>query len=227
MAKKICVIGNSHLGAVVKAHRESAPELDYQFTFFGAPWPQFDNIAVVNNWIMGATFSYGDGSPEVTTYDAFVVYGGIMCAQQIAIKDDEMRDAGFSLAVRVATLRNQVHHSVCRKIVWMLHASSKKPVFLLSNNPLLNLPAITSSESFQSAEDLLRSASNPGRYLSFPSDLLGEGFLPKKQFFKNSVYIDGAERDDHFDFHDNEHMNVMGGRLVLNGLIEGLRSALI
>lgn len=129
---KVCILGNSHCGALISAWRAGLPNAGgISLTFFAAPsrrQPDYkvsDGVLLPTSDKVAKMLGYTSGGRDrviPSEYDRFLVYG--MIAQPPAIQPAR----GRSLALREAILRDRFENSRARKTVTDLRRITDKPI---------------------------------------------------------------------------------------------------
>ncbi len=196
---RVCLIGNSFLGAVRRAY-ESLPNRDkYIFDFFANAGSDFDKLTIIDHKIVNAPHHSG-GSDDVRDYDCFVIYGDAPTPLNCAIFDRGLSRELYSSSVR----------------------STAKPLFLLSHN-VNQVGNIGTRAQNEDGVALMAPLISPCQLIEFPAELFLENGRPKQQYYKGSLNIAGQEADRNDNtLRDRYHLNVDGGALILSAIMASL-----
>jgi len=223
-AKKILIIGNSFIGAVMKAY-ELSPAIARGATidFAGAGGINYQHIRVVNGQIENARTTLNSGAASIREYDTIFVYGGIPNPHEIAALKTSLESSGFSSQVVQAALRDYIETSVGVGLYREIKAAVASSVFAISGNVASNSPALT-GEDYQSGIELLRSFLGDS-YHPFPQNIFSRDLVPKPELYRGSVRINGSKYEGDKPLkHDVNHMNEEGGAIVLRSIVEATKA---
>lgn len=223
---KICVIGNSHVGALKRAWDEICDEyLEHNLTFFAMGSTGINGLAVQNGKLIATTsklrsaieFTSG-GLTEVIpeSYDAFLVYG---LSAIIRLQDINFY---YSSAVRKQALLDVTSSSLSFTTIKKLRAVTSLPIYV-GHNPLKASRVISTmdrsqdySNHIEQLNSLVYSSEN-AQLIPQPANTLVNGVATKEEYTLGSrtlavVAVGGSELHDKGD---NFHMNDVFGEVWL------------
>ncbi|MEW2915296.1 hypothetical protein [Leisingera sp. JC11] len=129
---KVCVVGNSHCGALIEAWRQICGSwADLSLTFFATPGTKIRNVALRDGKLVGLTddvreilkvTSGGLQECDPEQYDSFLFYGLIKSPKA------EHTDVKYSAAVREAALTDRCVESNAARLIGQLRTVTDKPV---------------------------------------------------------------------------------------------------
>lgn len=219
-AKKILVVGNSFIGAVMKAYDLRPPIADgASMDFAGAGGVNYQLIRVTDGRIHNARTIKNSDASSLDDYDAIFIYGGIPNPHQIADLKARLKKSRFSSQVVNAALSDHIGGSTGLSLYRQIKAAVSVPVFAISENVASNSLPLTQAD-YQAGVELLRTFLNDS-YRPFPSDIFSEELVPKLELYRGSIRINGNkyEGDDPLK-HDIYHMNEEGGAIMLRSIVE-------
>lgn len=220
---KICVIGNSHVGALKLAWDEL--RLDYpgkEFTFFACGGSGMKEMVVSNGRFIAGNVrlkrrleytSGGVGEVVPEDYDLFLVYGLGLALTPF----DET--AFYSLAVKEAARKDRLEKSLNFRVCELLRTITNKPVFI-AHNPF---PSQALKKGKRVSIDKVREEVSwckkflecRASFVSQPEVTIVDGFYTKQEYSKGSRKLETGDKDDG-DLHpedDFTHMNVEYGKV--------------
>jgi len=220
-AWRVCLIGNSFLGAVRRAY-ESLPNRDkYIFSFFANAGSDFDKLSIIDHKIVNAPHHSG-GSNDVRDHDCFVIYGDAPTPLNCAMFDRGISRESYSSSVRSTAVASWLGQFNAIKLVHALRDVTEKPMFLLSHN-VNQVGNIGTRAQNEDGVALLAPLISPCQLIQFPAELFLENGRPKQQYYKGSLNIAGQEADRNDNtLRDRYHLNVDGGALILSAIMVSL-----
>jgi hypothetical protein len=214
--KKLLIIGNSFIGALVAAFHKQ--KTIYEIDFLGSGGINFDLIDLDGDNIVGGDYSTVSTDLNLRKYDAVLIYGDLPSTQNLYNLSREL--ICFSSMVIHDTLNDYIlsSHScyLYNKIVARIGADR---VFITSHN--IKSGSNLSLQKFDSFVkffiDLFASS-----YIKLPAQLVIDGVV-SHHFYNNSLLLDGKLAKLSTDVspdllvkHDDYHLNAEGGILYLN-----------
>lgn len=225
MSPKICVIGSSYIGAPFRAYKElPSAQREYEVDFYGRGAGRFQDIRIVDGQVRNARFSSNDKSINVRDYEAFVFYADLPSPYDLATVISECLSANASRQLIKALVKDIVHSTATFRVAKGLGEAGGKPVLLLSRN-VPAPPKVTLHEAaYETIASLLRRAVTPYIYVPFPRALFTSDFRPDPKFYQGSLDIAGEVAGTN-ERRDRNHMNELGGRLILNLIFKNVSEA--
>ncbi|MBY5927083.1 MULTISPECIES: hypothetical protein [unclassified Halomonas] len=232
MKRKVCIIGNSHAGALKRAW-DLVPEWHSanELTFFAARANGMRHLHLKGHTLIPRSrmlkesirfTSGGLDSINVSDYDTFLIYGLQMEAFFIE------PGSFFSAAVIRQSLLDSVDSTLSFNILKMIRSVTDKSIYI-GHSPLLTMNSdedwTYSSEDYLSGVRLMNDevlSSYCATLIAQPSATIVNGIFTKSEFLKGSKRLSvGDNRDDqvHPD-HDDRHMNDTFGREWLSHFFE-------
>lgn len=241
---KLCVIGNSHCGALHdgwKQIRDTRPGDEVTFFADRARYASRIRIETVGKIFKThrlvprdertasafRTTSGGQDAINVKDYDYFLVYG--LNSQPTVDQDDRQ----FSAAVREATWEDRVTGTAAFGVAKKLRALTKVPVLAMANpyrTPLdgVEVPPIDDLVAEEVAFYRRRWAETLGvTFLPQPAETVLAGHATVPAFGKGSRHLQVAEGETvgaHGETED-QHMNADYGKIVMQYVLDNLAEA--
>lgn len=217
---RVCVIGNSMVGAVLKAYRDRSPS-NYSFHFFAHPGLEYEHIRFDGTTIVNVPFSSSTDF-DMAHYDAFVVYGDLPTPLQAARYWRGLSPDLYSDQVRGAAFKGWLRRSKSMRIAQEVGLLTGRPVYCLSKNSLLHDDIGPKAEA-EEGSVLLTAAMEPHGYIPHPDKLLNSDGRPDPAYYIGSLNVLGEEPDrmqqpEHHHFHFNRE----GGAIMLDQVIRWL-----
>ncbi len=219
--RRICVIGNSSVGAVRVALSGRAPPESYDFSFFASGGDKYDKISLRGDRLVGAEVDSG-GDPELASYDGFVVHGRFPAGFEARLFARSLASARYSARVRAAALNDWRSHYKSWGLGLLLHERYGRPVLALSRNIFASERAGEASERREGDEAMARLAA-PLRFAPLPDALFEAEGRVRREFYSHYVNVHG--RESRASNPDEWHYNREGGGLILDSLLENLEAA--
>lgn len=222
MGKSIYVIGNSFVGALIRAAAEN-PSIGQEITVAAAGGVNFCKIGLENGILTNCRIYNAKDPLDVRNAKAIFVYARLPTPHDMATSEMRLTAQGYSTQVIAATHRDMVETSESFLLYSRLRLWTKAPISLLSSNIPSNSKPIKRN-AYERGTLLIRRILGDN-YLEFPPELFGEGYVPRNEFYKNSIRITGdsvaSMGEDEFSRrkHDITHMNVLGGSVILHSII--------
>ena len=221
---KVCIIGNSYIGAVRKAYQSGEVKTDpYDIAFFASPGERFKNVDIVDGEI--SNIYLGDNeSKSVKDYGTVVVYGDMPLPSHVLFAFRRVPAEKYSRAVRKSCLLAWLLGFNSYRLVSALVARQMPKVILLSRNYPVREETGTHDERVDGVnliQEMLESAS----YLPAPRILFGDDGKPRQEFYNGSLNVAGDEPDrTKQPFHHLDHLNLAGGQVMLAAIVDYLRA---
>jgi hypothetical protein len=221
-ARRICVIGNSSVGAVRAALADRGAAERYDLSFFASGGDKYDKIRLDGDRLAGAEIDSG-GDSILAGYDAFALHGRFPAGFEALIFARGLAAARYSRAVRAAALRDWRDHYKSWGLGLALHARFGKPVLALSRNVFASERAGARLERAQ-GDEVMAGLIAPLRFVPLPDALFEEDGQVRRPFY--SRYINVRGRESAAGGLDEWHYNREAGGLILDGLLRALDAAL-
>jgi hypothetical protein len=218
---RICLIGNSYLGAVRRAY-ESLPNRDkYTISFFAGAGSAFDKLGITENTIVNASHHSG-GSDDVREYDCFVIYGDAPTPRNCIQFTNSIPSTRYSTSVRLSALDGWMSQFKTIKLVYLLREMTDKPIFLLSRNVNQSEDIGTPAEN-KDGIAVMESIIRPCKFIQFPETLFLSNRRPNPKYYQGSLNVSGEEPDRlKQPRHHHYHLNADGGALILSAIMTSL-----
>ncbi len=220
-ARRICVIGNSSVGAVRVALAGRAPHPSYDFSFFAGGGDKYNKIGLSGDRLVGAEVDSG-GDADLTRYDGFVVHGRFPAGFEGRLFERSLASARYSRNVRAAALEDWRGRYKSWGLGLVLHQRYGKPVIALSRNVSASERVGEAPERREGDEAMARLAT-PLRYSPLPDALFEADGRVRREFY--SHYVNVHSRESRAATLDEWHYNREGGGLILDSLLESLEAA--
>ncbi len=224
---KLCIIGNSFAGSVYRAYQLQSDEFRnrIRIDFHAAGGVNFKNIAVAEGRVVNARSIAVKHGNVIADYDAVIVYGPLPNPEEVAAMRWYMYKIGISSQVSDAAVMDSITASESYRLCRMLEPSGRSNILALSRNPRSNGDAVNPRRFSAAVRDIALGLGSI-RYIPFPSFLFGPDYVPKFEYYKDSVRIDGSSGQSPTQAkQDIYHMNALGGGLVLGGILLALALA--
>jgi hypothetical protein len=226
VSARICILGSSYIGALYKAYQQGgSARHKYEVDFYGRQAGSFREMRISDGHVRGARFSSREDFIAIDNYDAFVIYADLPAPQDLEKVLRECRRASASGQLMKALVGDIVRATASFRLARSLGGANGKPVLILSRN-VVSPPKIALDEmTYDRLVAMLRRAVAPCIYLPFPRELFTGRFRPDAKFYQGSLDIAGdiAGTDAR---RDRNHMNELGGRLMLDTILDGVDAAL-
>jgi hypothetical protein len=236
---KLCVLGNSHVGALKIAWSKSMashPHLD--LSFFAAPGTGFSKVQLEGERLVPTTerlkelFEYTSGgfdSIDIKSYDAFLVYG-----LGLSIPRRRADDRRYSNAVVSASYLDVLMKSLNLQMCYLLRSVTQAPIYVghnpipsigeVSENPVESVRVATLSymEAFELISRILLGQGM--RLIAQPNETFLKDWMTNPHYCIGSLKLDVGKRDSS-DFHDLDdviHMNEEFGQVWLDSFLKML-----
>lgn len=215
---RICVLGNSFVGALQRAYTTSTPEQGLSsYGFFASAWPEYLDLDVADGVIVKAAVS-NRCSARVADYDACVVYGDLPGPDEAAAMWDSLPSRRYSEQVRAAALRCWAEGRHALRLARRLTDAGATRIALVSRNPDLTQSA-GARETRSRGASLIEAAIAPFVYVPHPDELFDANGFPKAEFYKDSLNVAGEQPDRALQpAHHHTHLNAPGGKLLLTAV---------
>jgi hypothetical protein len=221
---KVCVIGNSHIGAIKRAYEsDDIVSNPYEFFFFARPGKNFAELTIQNGVINGAIYFDKTASFSVDDYSVAIVYGAFPLPEQVLDFFKSLSSDNYSTAVRKASLLNWMMYYHGCKLASALAARPQLKVFVLSRNYATDMRVAAQAE-LSEGRALIQEMIQPASYIPAAKDLFSETGIPRTDFYNGSLNVLGEEPDrSEQPLHHVDHLNLSGGKVVLAAIIDSLR----
>lgn len=224
---KLCIIGNSFAGSVYRAYQLQSAEFRgrVRIDFHAAGGVNFKSIAVEEERIVNARAIAVKHGDCIADYDALIVYGCLPNPEDVAGMRWSMYESGISSEVSDAAVFDSISASESYQLCRMLEPFGRSKIFALSRNPRSNGGSMDQQEHDAAVGDIVAGLGTIG-YIPFPRSLYDAEYVPKFEYYKGSVRIDGSSGQSPTQAkQDIFHMNAKGGGLVLGGILQALKLA--
>jgi hypothetical protein len=218
--RRICVIGNSSVGAVRVALGDRPPE-GYVFSFFANGGPHFDRIGFSGDLVVGAD-AVSNGDPDLRTYDAFALHGRMPAAFEALRFARGLDSRRYSRQVQEAARRDWSANYRSWALGLELHARYGKPVLALSRNVFASECAGPEPERGE-ANKVMAGTLAPLRFVPLPEALFDAEGRVRREYFSRYVNVRGRESREATP--DEWHYNRDAGALILAALLRSLDAA--
>ncbi len=217
--KKICVIGNSHIGALIGAshtimENEEVKNKSVSLDFFANAGQGIQLVKVKNGELKGVRYSTTKKNDiYLKDYDLFFICCDLYGPNFISQSKYELRN--FSTQVREQATKDRIHHSHSMRLFREITAETSAPVYIASR-PIRPAAHEISKDEFIDGINVISKLIQPAIYVEPPLSVLTETFTGNTDFFKNSSNMLGkpVSKEKHPN-HDMDHMNENGGVEVL------------
>ena len=220
-ARRICVIGNSSVGAVRMALGDRPAPSGYEFAFFASGGPKFETIGIADDLLVGAEVDSG-GDRRLSTYDGFVLHGRLPAAFEALEFERGLGSERYSERVRALALADWREGYKSWALGLSLCARYGRPVLAMSRNVFASERAGSRAER-ATADATLARLLTPISYAPFPDALFDEDGSVKRPFYARYVNVHG--REGSAASQDEWHYNREAGGLILDALLSRLDAA--
>ena len=211
--KKICVIGNSHIGCIKKAFDELVVDggSNLDISFYGSPSSTLINTCLSRNLITPTDekVSYmfrvlsGKDSINIDEYDFFVIHGLFDVTQHLTLQSKIQK---YSSAVYSFAFENLLGSTLVH-IIELLFSYKKELKIVVTPRPAISSKysgEVYSKEIFIENENAYSSyfSNKDVFYLNQPQDSLANFFYTDIDFLKNGLNF-SIEDDGKFGDHAN------------------------
>ncbi|EEX13549.1 conserved hypothetical protein [Citreicella sp. SE45] len=228
---KLCIIGNSHVGALRTAWTSGLSD-DFPgitITCFAQRGQGIAEMVVAEGRLLPANpymkrtveFTSGGLSEVVVAeYDAFLLYG-------LHEHGQETGDTWYSSAVRAAALKDKVTGQGNHALLVKLRGLTDKPVWVAHDPlPALDPSGLVAADYDAELAEMQRLCYDPlqARLVPQPAETMVAGRATKLAFSKDSQPLAvGDDRDDrHHGADEIQHMNTAYGEIWLRAFLPGL-----
>ncbi len=229
---KICIIGNSHVGALKRAW-DADPDPSLALEFFAARGARLRDLRVKRNrlapktWALKRAFKFtsaGQSRIEPDRYDCFLIYA--LQARPFLEKCENR----YSRAVMQDALKDHVQNTISFDVLEKLRGVTDKKIYV-GHNPLLaadgKVENRVSEEYTNGITELNRYVYNPANseMIPQPYETIVNGHFTDQVYTKRSKRLSVGNRlDDRTHPEDDRtHMNEAFGRLWLNAFFERIK----
>jgi hypothetical protein len=217
-ARRICVIGNSSVGAVRVALSRRPPLERYDFSFFASAGAKYENVGLAGDLLVGAEADSG-GDRDLSTYDAFVMHGRIPATWEAAEFEAFMRPDRYSRAVQALARLDWRDRHKSWGVGLRLAERYGKPTFAIGRNVFANECA-GDLGARREGEAILTRTLAPLRFIPLPDALFEDDGRVRRAFFANPVNVRARPVPAHLT--DLWHYNREAGGLILDELLRAL-----
>ena len=223
---RVCVIGNSYVGALYRAFEDPALTAGFDFRFFASPMEQFVDVRFENGEIVGTRVDNG-GPRALSDHDIFVIYAQAPGPRALIEGERELNDGRYSRQVREAALARWLRAFPGPRLMTALSQIVAKPIYMLSGNPRVEAEGGGSWALQARGEQLMNALIAPCCYIPFPRELFDEHLRLRTRFYRAPLNIRGqtANLKATPNFYLN-HLNQEGGAAVLGAIVARLRADL-
>lgn len=219
--RRICVIGNSSIGAVRMALGDRGAPGVYDFAFFASGGPKFDSIGLDDDRLTGCEVDSG-GDRDLRGYDAFVLQGRLPTSYEALVFERHLLPLRFSQSVRALALRDWCDSHKGWAMALTLHQRYGKPVLTISRNVFASERVGAKAER-EAADAAFAELLAPLRFVPLPEALFEDDGQVRRRFYSGYVNVHG--RQGPAASHDEWHYNREAGGLILGSLIAELDAA--
>lgn len=217
---RVCVIGNSMVGALARACIEE-PVAGYDFQFFARATKTYEALRFEGTILHDVAFSTTPDT-DMAHYDTFVIYGDVPPPHTTARQWRSLSTGSYSRQVRQAAFHDWLHAFKSMRLAWELHDRLGKPIFCLSMNRSYQDKSGTPDEMDEGVR-LLAEAMAPFGYIPHPDGLLGPDGHPDPAYHVGSLDVRGEEPDRTIKpLHHYVHFNRRGGALIRDQIVAWL-----
>ena len=224
---KICIIGNSHVGALKRAwDAESYPSIE--IVFFAARGARLRDLTVKRKVLVPATRSLknalkftsgGISRIDPKQYDYFLIYG----AQAVHLL--LCKDSSYSQAVLRDTAKDHVQNTVSFELIKKLRKITDKKIFI-GHHPLYAAESLQhrdiSAEYLDGIDQLNRVAYSElnCEMIAQPPETIVNGYFTDPIYTKGSkrLTVNPAREGKLHPENDKTHMNEKFGKMWLESL---------
>jgi hypothetical protein len=217
---RICVVGNSFVGAVLKGFEESRGLIEpNNIGLFAAAGHVFNEMEVREGRVCGAQMSRAP-SDLIAYYDVIFVYAIFPSPHQVALTERSLLKSRYSGAVVHDAIEDMLVYSDAWRMRSKIIGAGAAHVIVLSRN-IGNMGKKLDRASYERGMELINSIIGPRIYLPFPDRLLNEDASPKGEYYKAGLNVHGMNTNLGSGRNiDVMHLNSQGGRVVLESMIE-------
>jgi hypothetical protein len=220
-SRRICIIGNSSIGAVRLALNDRSSLDRYIFSFFGSGGPKFDAMEISGDHLVGAEVESG-GDRDLSAYDGFVLHGRFPAAFEALDFERNLSPDRYSANVRALARKDWRNRYKSWGMGLALHARYGKPVLAVPRNVFASECAGARAERAEADEAMSRFVA-PLRFVALPDALFDDSGRVLQSFYSKYVNVHGHE--SRASTNDEWHYNREAGALILDKLIAGLDAA--
>jgi hypothetical protein len=219
--RRICVIGNSSVGAV-RAALNGRPAPDrYALSFFAGGGAKYDNIGLSGDLLVGAEVDSG-GDPNLAAYDAFVLHGRLPASPETMEFEAALVDGRYSRAVQALARLDWRQRYKSWVLGLVLAERFGKPVLAISRNVFAS-ESVGDARERRAADATLARLLAPLRYVPLPDGLFEDDGRVKRAYFANPVSV--SAREGRAGAPDEWHYNRDAGALILERLLQEMDEA--
>jgi hypothetical protein len=220
--RRVCIIGNSSVGAVYRAYAEGLVACPHHhLAFFARGGQSFDAIGLQGAMLTGFQVTSGD-SADLRDYAEVVITADMQTPLQARDLLRDMEAAGYTARVRAAALRDRVSASRAMGLAACIARAFSGPIRVMSSTIHAG-QRIGGIAELDAAAALVAAAALPFTYVPPPSALFGADGTVRPDYHSNSLNIAGLEPDRTLQpKHHERHYNLAGGALVLEHLLARL-----
>jgi hypothetical protein len=227
---KICIIGNSHVGALKRAWDiEPHPSIDVDF--LAARGASLRDLTVKRGTLVPATRSLkkalkftsgGKSRINPKHYHCFLIYGAQ--AKHLIINQDNH----YSQAVIRQTLHDHVQNTVSFEIITKLRSITDKKIYL-GHHPLIAAEGTIEKKPpdayLEGIQELNRHVYNPlnCELLPQPTETIVNGYYTDPVYTQGSKRLSVGNRRDNLPHSEDDrtHMNEQFGKIWLQAFFKG------
>jgi hypothetical protein len=231
-ARRICILGNSHIACLKAGWDAFADRPPYRLTFFGSPGAGMLELGLKNGKLVPTSdrlkndlrlTSGGRKAVQLADFDAFLLVGLGMHIPA--------RDRRLSQAVLGASLRDTLDATLMTRLARSIRTASAAPVYVAptpfktraaQRRRLVNAlppPAMAKALTALYADlDL--------RFLPQPKATLKDDWATRDEFVKDAPRLESANggQGGQFGAEQEVHMNAHYGRIYLESFFQSLAS---
>lgn len=221
LPRRVCVIGNSSIGAVRMALGDRGAPGAYEFAFFASGGPKFDAIALDGDRLTGFEVDSG-GERDLRCYDAFVLQGRLPTAYEALAFERHLAPLRYSQTVQTLALRDWRESHKGWTLALTLHERYGRPALTISRNVFASERAGERPER-EAADAAFAQLLAPLRFVALPQALFEDDGQVARRFYSGYVNVHG--RQGPAATPDEWHYNREAGGLILDSLIAQLDAA--
>lgn len=221
--RRVCVIGNSYVGAMYRAYTAQLVAMaGFEFSFFASAGAGYYQVGFADGDIVNTPITSG-GSPRLADYDRFVLYGDAPTPRSALEIHRNLASPVYSAQLRRTALSEWLARSASLKLSLALRRLVDRPILVLSNNVRIEADRGDLADYIEGS-DLLSRWLHPALYVAPPLGLYSDEGRARPELYSGSLNVAGVEPDrNEQPDHHHTHYNQTGGALVLADLVERLR----
>ena len=216
-ARRVCIIGNSSVGAVRLALADRATD-SYEFGFFASGGSNFDDLTIADDLIVGAQVENAQ-ERALSKYDAFIIHGRFPPADRAPALELQFASERFSQSVRRLAREDWLKAQPPWTLGMILKQRYGKPVLIMTRNVFAD-ECVGDEPQRREANAAFSRLIAPLDAVPLPDALFDAEGRVRREFFVNHVNVHG--RVGSASEPDPWHYNREGGALILDQLLQRL-----